>query len=344
MNKTTRNTLIAFAGIAIAVSSCLIYQQSAHAKFNQVLEKRLNSFDVATGQETSYLYDSFSFNPFTQKVGVEQLQILVGNPQIMVVDIQQLDYNMDGQLNLKYLSAISTYGGAAKTIFASDNISAYYHEDGLGGMGATVDALYVTPSLYADYFSEQSLVLFQDIFANKALTVTASMKEFEKNKFVTSVNLNTNTGFDLNASVNYDVFEIDGVKGSSALPDSPISKDVLLNSFSFDITDNGFKDILINWGGNLGEPLPDQNEVFQAQLYDGLKSVFNEVWTAPSIPVDALNALNAFIRAGKGFEFKSEFKKPLSVDAVLEQFIGYPDVSIYENADVYFKVIENEKK
>lgn len=340
MKKSTRNLAIVGAGVALAFVGGLALQAQAEIQFNKKLTEGLTSFQLATAHESSFLYDSFSYNPLTQVSTIGELQVLVGEPQVIVVDVGELKFKLDGSLDVKDVSAISTYGGVARTIAAADKVHAHYHEDELGDLGATVEGVYVTENLYASYFSEESLVLFNDIFSNKALTVSAKMKEVSKNTFETSLALHTTTGFDFNAHVDYGVIEIEGTK---VAPGSPLTKDVMLNKFAFDITDSGFKDILINWGGNLGEPTPDQNAVFQVQLYDALKSLINSS-TAPPIPVDALNGLNVFIKDGKGYEFSAKFKNPLRAEFLLEQFIGYPDVSVYDDAEVSFKVVEHEEK
>lgn len=340
MKKSTLSLSLVGAVVALALAGGLVIQNQAESQFKQKLTAGLTNFELATNHESSFLYDSFTYNPLTQISTIGELQVLVGEPQVLVVDVGELKFKLDGSLDIKNVSAISTYGGVARTIAAADKVHAHYHEDNLGDLGATVEGVYVTESLYAPYFSEESLVLFNDIFSNKALTVSAKMKEISKNTFETSLALHTTTGFDFNAQVDYDVVEM---KGTMVAPDSPFTKDVMLNKFTFDVADSGFKDILINWGGNLGEPTPDQNAVFQVQLYEALKLLI-ESSTAPLIPVDALNGLNAFIKDGKGYEFSAKFKTPLRAELLLEQFIGYPDVSVYGDAEVSFKVVEHEEK
>ncbi len=340
MKKITRNLVIVGAGLALAIGAGLAIQSQAETQFNEKLNKGLSDFQVATGQQSVFIYSDFSFNPLTQTSTVDELQILVGEPQVIVVDIAELKFKLDGSLDIKNVSAISNYGGVARTIADADHLHAHYYEGELGDIGAKVQGLYVAESLYAPYFSEETLVLFNDIFSNKALTVTAKMDEVSKNTFETSLGLHTTTGFDFNAQVSYDVIEIEGTK---VVPDSPLTKDVMLSQFDFDVTDNGFKDILVKWGGNLGEPTPDQNQVFQIELYQALKTLI-DTSTAPPIPVDALNGLNAFLKDGKGFEFSAKFKTPLRAELLLEQFIGYPEVSVYDDAEVSFKVTEHEQK
>lgn len=342
MKKSPRIVLLTGLAVCFGLSSYLFSNHYAEESFNSVLEQRVSEFESMTTYKTTYVYDSFSFNPFSLTSTVSNLQLMVGEPQVVVLDIKKVSFDLEGTLQAKNVSAVSMFGDYPTTIASISSVDAHYFEGDLGDVGLSLNGLYASNKIYKQYFSEESLVLFDQIFSDGALSVSLDMDEVSKNSFITTAEIKTTTGFDLTANVDYGVSS-SAVKGSPVVPGAiPLDKDVLVKKISFSLADKGFKDILVNWGGSLGQPSPDQNEVFQAQLYEALKVVFNETWQYPSIPVDALNGFNAFLRAGERFDFSSEFKEPVSVESVMEHVFGTPDYSIYENANVSFKVVEYE--